>query len=136
MPDGKSHTLITYALILPVFVSTYTFVGLSESIIVTVSFLFAGLMFNGDLDIHSDVYKRWMFLRFIWIPYRKMFNHRSFLTHGFMIGTIIRLLYISVVFFPLTLFIDFSSIDLYVIMIIFIGLEIGSMSHSIADLVF
>lgn len=54
-------------------------------------------MFSGDLDIKSREFKRWGYLKFIWIPYQKLFEHRSVFTHGFIFGPIIRILYVSII---------------------------------------
>jgi uncharacterized metal-binding protein len=37
-------------------------------------------------------------LRFIWIPYRKTFHHRSFWTHSMIISDIIRIGYLCVLY--------------------------------------
>lgn len=60
------------------------------------SFCFAGLMFSGDLDTKSVQYKRWGWLRWIWWPYQQLLKHRSPLSHGVMLGTLFRLLYLSI----------------------------------------
>ena len=68
----------------------------SASLTLTVSggYLFSGLMFGPDLDIYSQQYKRWGIFRWIWLPYRRSMRHRSFLSHGFLIGTVIRVIYL------------------------------------------
>jgi len=53
-------------------------------------------MFGPDLDIYSVQYKRWGYLKLIWLPYRKLLRHRSWLSHGPIIGTILRLIYLGV----------------------------------------
>jgi uncharacterized metal-binding protein len=63
--------------------------------LVAAGFLFGGLMFGPDLDIRSCQYRRWGWLRWIWLPYQQYFRHRSLLTHGPIIGTLLRLLYLS-----------------------------------------
>ena len=50
-------------------------------------------MFGPDLDIHSVQYKRWGWLRWIWLPYRASMHHRSQLSHGPIVGTTLRVLY-------------------------------------------
>ena len=60
-------------------------------------YMFGGYMFSGDLDIKSREFRRWGYLKFIWIPYQKLFEHRSVFTHGFILGTIIRILYVSII---------------------------------------
>jgi uncharacterized metal-binding protein len=95
MPSGKTHDRITLWG-LP-FVGGLTY-GLSRSseitLLVSGGFLFSGLMFGPDLDIHSQQYRRWGALRWIWLPYRRSMRHRSYLSHGPVIGTIFRLIYL------------------------------------------
>lgn len=96
MPSGRTHDSITLWT-LPIVAGT-TF-GLTQSgnltLLVSGGFLFSGLMFGPDLDIYSQQYKRWGWLRWIWLPYRKSMRHRSSLSHGFMVGTIGRILYLG-----------------------------------------
>ena len=66
-----------------------------RTLIVAGEFLFSGLMFGPDLDIYSVQYKRWGYLRWLWIPYQKTLKHRSFFSHGLIIGTTIRLIYLA-----------------------------------------
>ena len=54
-------------------------------------------MFGPDLDIYSVQFKRWGYFKFIWLPYQKYLRHRSFFSHGFIIGTVIRSLYFSLI---------------------------------------
>ena len=53
-------------------------------------------MLGPDLDIHSIQYRRWGPLRWIWLPYQKALKHRSQLSHGPIIGTAVRVMYLSV----------------------------------------
>ena len=97
MPSGRTHDRITLW-ILPL-LAGITF-GLTQraevTILITAGFLFGGLMFGPDLDIHSAQYKRWGPLRWIWLPYRKAMHHRSLLSHGFLIGTLGRIIYFTI----------------------------------------
>jgi uncharacterized metal-binding protein len=97
MPSGRTHDSITLWS-LPL-VAGVTF-GLTQSgnltLLVSGGFLFAGLMFGPDLDIYSQQYKRWGILRWIWLPYQRNLRHRSLISHGAVIGTIGRILYLSV----------------------------------------
>lgn len=81
--------------------------SLIMTVVVVVGFLFGGLMFSGDLDIKSKVYKRWGIFRFIWIPYRKFVPHRSLLSHGIVTGMLFRLAYFTFVIFLFFLVIFF-----------------------------
>lgn len=138
MPQGKIHDIIT-AVATPVVIwgAYHITKDNKTTIIITSLFLFASLMFNGDLDISSRPYNRWWLLKFIWIPYQKIFHHRSIYTHGLFIGTIVRLLYISIIpiiilYFRHDLYIV-KTINLHMAILVFIGLEIGNALHTIAD---
>jgi uncharacterized metal-binding protein len=65
--------------------------------IVTVGFLFGGLMFGPDLDTGSRQYARWSLARPIWLPYRALFTHRSRFTHGLLFSSLLRVLYFHAV---------------------------------------
>lgn len=97
MPSGRTHDQITLGMLPGIAIVTLV---LSRSASLTLSlsgaFLFSGLMFGPDLDIYSIQYKRWGWLRVIWLPYRKVLHHRSWLSHGPIIGTILRLLYLGI----------------------------------------
>ena len=139
MPSGKTHTKITYLTCLPVAAVVWYLFGPLISLLVLVSYVFAGQMFNGDLDTPSSPYYRWGLLKFIWKPYQNTFKHRSFFTHGPVVGTAIRLLWLLVPLSPLLLL--FEPTLLYLLLeshlievyAFIIGLELGAMSHSIAD---
>ncbi|WP_138501302.1 metal-binding protein [Nostoc sp. PA-18-2419] len=156
MPSGRTHDRITlYAL---PFVAGITFwqTGSSNAtLLVAGGFLFGGLMFGPDLDIYSVQYQRWGFLRWIWLPYQKSLRHRSFLSHGPIIGTTLRVLYLGCLLAILAIFtlaiaqklcnLSFTWQDLgrtvgrslidydseYVAL--YLGLELGAMSHSLSD---
>ncbi|NET10518.1 MAG: metal-binding protein [Symploca sp. SIO2B6] len=61
---------------------------------VATGFLLGGLMLGPDLDTHSVHYKRWGWFRWVWLPYRHYIRHRSPLSHGPLIGTTIRVCYL------------------------------------------
>lgn len=156
MPSGRTHDRITLW-ILPV-VAVLTF-GLTQSgsltLLVSGGFLFGGLMFGPDLDIYSRQFQRWGFLRWIWIPYQKSLRHRSFLSHGPIIGTALRSLYLSLwiiilgglVILIADLFgvetsewktstkLALASVSQYKAegIALLLGLELGAMSHSLSD---
>lgn len=139
MPNGKTHDKITGLITLIITPVIFIVFGLNlSSTILIVSFLFSALMFNGDLDTNSRPYNRWWVLKMIWIPYQLMFTHRSIYTHGFIIGTFIRVLYITII--PIIFFYDniigIIEYNYLEIIIVLIGLELGSMSHTIADNMF
>lgn len=95
MPSGKTHDNIAFVSIIPVFLlSSYLLkFNLAESCIFTLAATFSQFMFGPDLDAQSHQYKRWGILKWIWIPYRKIFAHRSRFSHGIIFGPIIRCVY-------------------------------------------
>ena len=156
MPSGQTHDRITLWS-LPV-IAGFTFTQTQSgnlTLLVSGGFLFGGLMFGPDLDIYSRQFQRWGWLRFIWIPYQKSLRHRAFLSHGPIIGTALRSLYLVcwiAVLGSLLLFvanclgvstISWQTIAKLVIafgiqnstewLALLIGLELGAMSHSLSD---
>ena len=96
MPSGKTHDTITLILALPTFFVVW---GTTRSLLLasmaTGAMLFSGFMFGPDLDILSRQYTRWGVFRFLWLPYRVVFRHRSRWTHGIVFGTLIRIIYFT-----------------------------------------
>ncbi|MDM9383375.1 metal-binding protein [Chlorogloeopsis sp. ULAP01] len=156
MPSGQTHDRITLWA-LP-FVAGFTFTQTQSgnlTLLVAGAFMFGGLMFGPDLDIYSRQYQRWGFLRWIWIPYQKSLRHRSFLSHGPIIGTTLRVVYLGIIAVILALLsvvvaeklghkawswqvlsenvgrslTDYKTESLA----LFLGLELGAMSHSLSD---
>jgi uncharacterized metal-binding protein len=157
MPSGRTHDRITVWTVPLVSGIAYFLTQNGKfALILAGGFLFSGLMFGPDLDIYSVQYKRWGWFRWIWIPYRSVIRHRSQLSHGLLIGTILRLLYISLIILILSGiiaaiayffgYINFQSVinsqkpfpvwnQTYTqaLFALIIGLELGAMSHSISD---
>ncbi|HEX7175647.1 MAG TPA: metal-binding protein [Pyrinomonadaceae bacterium] len=104
MPSGRTHDLITFVLAPPTFLAVWVATGsLKLAAVVTCATLFGGLMFGPDLDIQSRQYTRWGVFRFLWLPYKVAFRHRSRLSHGIILGTLIRVLYFTGAVAALTL---------------------------------
>ena len=157
MPSGITHDRITIWILPWVAGITYGLTRNGElTLILTGSYLFSGMMFGPDLDIHSLQYKRWGIFKPIWLPYRKFLRHRSFLSHGLIIGTCLRLLYLCCIVSAISIFVvaiaqlcfgfpwnwqDFVREQIYLSIrqypreaIAFgLGLEMGAMSHSVSD---
>ena len=156
MPSGSTHDRITLWS-LPIITGLTAAVTRSGNLTLLVSggFLFSGLMLSPDLDLHSLPFKRWGWLRWIWIPYQKAMHHRSVFSHGPIIGTTLRVLYLASWMALLgllglgvvQLFRDVPwswqqfSQDVRRSLIsyrgewiaLFVGLELGAMSHSLSD---
>ena len=160
MPSGTTHDRITLWT-LP-WVSSITY-GLTHhngdlTLLLSGGFLFGGLMFGPDLDIRSLQFKRWGLLRVIWIPYQRLLRHRSLLSHGPILGTCIRVLYLFIFAVWIAIFLvglaqlffgfswnwrDFIAEQFRLLTshryretaAVLLGLELGAMSHSISDLI-
>ena len=137
MPSGRIHDRITIISLPLVALGGYLLnvEGINFIILLT-AHLFASFMFNGDLDLESSPYYRWWIFRFIWKPYQKLIPHRSILSHGIIIGTLVRLLYLAPVIIPIMLYFGFNPIEIAQtkeFMFTVIGLELGSALHTIAD---
>lgn len=156
MPSGKTHDRITlWCFPWVILLAQLTIRHWGYTLLVAVSFLFGGLMFGPDLDIRSIQSKRWGWLRWLWLPYRGQIRHRSWLSHGFLAGTLLRLIYLWVWILVGTLLVlEFSNttgqtqvtwndlgqsvITIFlrywrIWLAIAIGIETGAMSHSISD---
>ncbi|MEL6319740.1 MAG: metal-binding protein [Cyanobacteria bacterium J06626_14] len=156
MPSGYTHDRITLWS-LPV-VAALSFIRTRDStltLLLLSGFLFGALMLGPDLDTRSIHFKRWGPLRWIWIPYRGSLRHRSPLSHWPLVGTVVRVVYVLVWTFLLCLGsmalvnevfqIGWTWADIATIIgrslrehqaawiVIGIGLEVGALSHYLAD---
>ena len=90
--------MVTLVLAPPTLAAAWGMTGsLALSAAATAAMLFGGLMFGPDLDIQSKQYTRWGPLRFLWLPYKVVFKHRSRWSHGIVFGTLIRVVYFAAV---------------------------------------
>jgi uncharacterized metal-binding protein len=156
MPSGRTHDRITlWSLPVIVGLSMLATRNSKITLLLASGYLFSGLMFGPDLDIHSVQFKRWGIFRGIWIPYQKKMRHRSRYSHGFLLGTIIRVAYLLTIVGAIAgvgvaiahLLFDLpwhwgqawqegqQMIRTHSLggLALFIGLELGAMSHSLAD---
>jgi uncharacterized metal-binding protein len=101
MPSGKVHDRITvvgaaaagaawFYLAPP---SSPTMEAIVPGVSLVSMTLFSGLMLSPDLDLHSSIYNRWGPLKFIWLPYQKLIPHRSPLSHSYLLGPLLRVVY-------------------------------------------
>ena len=157
MPSGRTHDRITYLSLLPLAVITYILTQRGEWLLwFSGAYLFSGLMFGPDLDIYSVQYKRWGRIRWIWLPYQSCLKHRSFFSHGLIVGTVVRVIYLLTIVIIVAIFVvaiaqvmwgfnwnwryfaenTFNLLKnsyLGEAVVVFIGLELGAMSHSLSD---
>ncbi|MFN2390402.1 MAG: metal-binding protein [Pyrinomonadaceae bacterium] len=163
MPSGKIHDAITFLIAAPTFAAVW---GVTKSLpiafIVTFGMIFGGLMFGPDLDTRSTQYSRWSIFRFLWYPYQAFFAHRSRWSHGFIFGTLLRVVYFMGVLTLLSFLGSYilaaymgatipnltESVKIwqqigefthqnfgeYFFLYVFVGLWLGGASHSLADI--
>ena len=156
MPSGKEHDRITLWLLPLVVIGTFLItVDMPTAVIVAVSFLLSGFMMGPDLDIQSVQYRRWGPIRWIWYPYQVLVKHRSKWSHGPIIGTLVRVIYLAawVVLFMVLGVLAINHLwqaqlswalmrpvlrDLFVPyaqewLALLVGLELGALSHYTSD---
>ncbi|MGB9723242.1 MAG: metal-binding protein [Chloroflexia bacterium] len=100
MPPARVHdriTLITAGLLTPVVLALPAENRFLSWGLFTVAHLFSGLGFSCDLDVRAVEYRRWGPLRWLWLPYTQLVYHRSWLSHGLVIGPLLRLLYFGLI---------------------------------------
>jgi uncharacterized metal-binding protein len=156
LPSGRTHDRVTlWSLPLIAGGTLYATARADLAFWVSGGFLFSGLIFGPDLDLYSFHYKRWGMLRWMWQPYQKAIKHRSIWSHGPLIGTIGRILYLGlwlslfgliyleIAHFAgyktyteqqlLTIFQQSIASNYPVYLALFCGLELGAMSHYSSD---
>ncbi len=155
MPSGRTHDRITlWGLPLVVGVTFAQTRNGNLTLLVAGGFLFGGLMFGPDLDIYSVQYQRWGWLRWLWLPYQKSLRHRSLLSHGPIIGTALRVVYLALAALIAAMLVavvgqliwhqtwswqvwnaSWLQLTRYNIELFtaFVGLELGAMSHYLSD---
>lgn len=155
MPSGSTHDRVTLWS-LPI-VAGVTFGQTRSSqitLFISTGYLLGGLILGPDLDIYSRHFQRWGFFKYLWLPYQQSLAHRSFLSHGPIIGTVVRVIYLTTWIaiigilvisigqmwgakWDLSLFLDHIGRSLFVhkqeLLSLFIGLELGAMSHYVTD---
>jgi uncharacterized metal-binding protein len=156
LPSGRTHDRVTLWS-LPIIAGSTLLVTSRADLAFWVSsgFLVSGLIFGPDLDLYSIHYKRWGKLRWLWKPYQQALKHRSIWSHGPIIGTLGRIIYLSLWVGLLGLFwlgiSQFIGIKTYtgqqmlgilqqsiaknsaIYIALFCGLELGAMSHYLSD---
>ncbi len=156
MPSGQTHDRITW-LCLP-WITLGVMVASQQwplGLLAGTGFLFGGLMFGPDLDVRSRQTRRWGWLSWVWYPYRKWLRHRSWLSHGPIAGTVLRLLYLALwvalgglMAIEVSNHLGYTAITWnglwqglrhhlwqyrYPWLVLVLGIEAGALSHSISD---
>jgi uncharacterized metal-binding protein len=140
MASGKNHdraiTITTPILIAAAIASDYADAGL----IATASYYLAGMYLSPDLDLVSRPFKRWGLLRWLWLPYQRLIpRHRHWLSHGPVIGSLVRLLYLATLVSPLWLLfpgfqrVQWAGVTLPNVLAFLIGVELSALNHLLLD---
>ena len=94
MASGRIHDRATLIVSAPIGMATAVLWGADAGFIAAAACLIGGLWLSPDLDTHSNALRRWGPLRGLWWPYRRLIPHRSLWSHGPLIGTALRLLWL------------------------------------------
>ncbi len=100
MPNAETHDYITVLTAVAGNALYFAFApkpDIQLSILFSTTYLLAGYACAGDLDLDSKEYRRWGRLRFLWYPYKRLVPHRSRLSHGLILGGVIRACYLATV---------------------------------------
>ncbi|HEX8598874.1 MAG TPA: metal-binding protein [Chloroflexia bacterium] len=163
MPNAITHdtiTIVTGIVLAPVALnSSWPDMGPANAAVLTGAYLASGLLFSPDLDTMSTPYKRWGLFRWLWLPYRHLVPHRSWISHSFFFGPLLRIAYLAAMLSLVTLMVLalinlFSPIDPtgtllqvatttgrwlqdhpWTIAYTLLGFLLGGASHTIADVV-
>ena len=95
MASGQQHDRATCLLALPYGLLWWPWLGTLGTVVSALAFLIGGLWLSPDLDTNSRPYQRWGPLRWLWWPYRKALRHRSVLSHSPLLGTLVRVGYLT-----------------------------------------
>src|SRR4028119_1259281 len=138
MASGKNHDraiLFTSPIVGIIGVSH----SLELGIIAASAHLLAGLYLSPDLDLKSKPFKRWGVLRVLWLPYQKLIPcHRHWLSHGVIVGSVVRLLYLAALLLPLWfIFPGLRQLDWAITsektIAFFLGVELSALNHLLLD---
>lgn len=98
MPEARVHDALTLAgaaLLIPATWAVPSDHRWLSCAMVSGGHLLSGWMFSCDLDVSGELAHRWGPLRWIWWPYERWIAHRSWLSHGLVVGPLLRALYLA-----------------------------------------
>jgi uncharacterized metal-binding protein len=138
MASGRNHdrSILFTTPIIGIIGVSYS---LELGIVAASAHLLGGLYLSPDLDLVSRPYKRWGWLRWIWIPYQKLIPcHRHWLSHGVIVGSIVRLLYFAALLLPLwVIFPGLQQVEWAMTwqkaIALLVGVELSALNHLLLD---
>lgn len=139
MASGKNHDKSIYFTSPIVAIAASYHAGIELGLITGVAHHIGGLFLSPDLDLQSRPFKRWGFLKILWIPYQHFIpRHRHWLSHGVLVGSAIRLVYLAswlspvMLAFPQSLW-RLDSVGMARAIAIFVGVELSAINHLVLD---
>ncbi len=130
MPNYRTHDRAALIAAPVIIVGIAQITTIETAIGMGIAFLVANHYLSPDLDIDSIMNRRWGMLRVIWLPYRKVFRHRSFWTHSGPISATIRFIYLAVWLSPLLLL---FPPPLFIILALYIAMILADTLHTTLD---
>jgi len=113
--------------------------SLELGVVAAAAHLLGGLYLSPDLDLASKPFKRWGVLRVVWLPYQKLIPcHRHWLSHGIIVGSVVRLLYLAALLLPLwVIFPGLQQVEWAITwekaIAFFAGVELSALNHLLLD---
>lgn len=144
MANGKTHDSITIAIAACSSMATLAATSSISSALLVGAGCLLGIFVGPDLDQESINGSEWRIVKatfglgFLWVmfwyPYALFFKHRSFGSHFPVVSTFIRLLYLSIIPFVISLWFPgaFAILGAWIFWI-FIGLSFSDLGHWVAD---
>ncbi len=138
MASGKNHdrSILFATPVVAIVVGSHS---LELGIVAASAHILGGLYLSPDLDLKSIPFKRWGVLRVLWLPYQKLIPcHRHWLSHGVIVGSVVRLLYFAALVLPLwVIFPGLQQVDWAITwqkaIAFFLGVELSALNHLLLD---
>lgn len=94
MPNAEVHDTISIAVGIPAITTTFLLLPTPEAAIGSIGYVLSSFLLSPDLDLNSEPLHRWGWFKVIWQPYMRWVPHRSWFSHGPIIGTLTRISYL------------------------------------------
>jgi uncharacterized metal-binding protein len=138
MASGKNHdrSILFTSPVVAIVVGSHS---LELGIVAASAHLLGGLYLSPDLDLKSIPFKRWGVLRVLWLPYQKLIPcHRHWLSHGVIVGSVVRLLYLAALLLPMWfIFPGLQQVEWMIAwekaIAFWVGVELSALNHLLLD---
>ena len=140
MASGRNHDRGIIATTPIILAASIASDNAEVGVILTASYYLGGMYLSPDLDLVSRPFKRWGILRVLWVPYQHLIpRHRHWLSHGSVIGSLMRLFYLAALLSPLwVLFpglqkIQWDGVTAQNVIAAGVGVELSALNHLLLD---